>query len=876
MALRLDNTAQGTSGATVPTTAIGAPNALDTSTVSGTGSTITFDSAHAHAGTTSIHHHLATVASTAYEDWKASITTSTANAYSRFYLYLTAYPTVTTRIVAMLSGASLNGSLQITTTGTFRTVNSAGSVVATTTGTIPLNTWVRVEFEITGQSGTTATIAARSFSGANLEGATPDTNCSLSNAGTTVVGATGDVRFGHSSSVTMTTAWDTWYDDFAFSDTTQPGASVTGTAASGSGSISLGGQPAAAAGDTSSSGVTIFGGTSTAQAAAATAGAVTLDGTANTANPAPTSSGTVTLSGTATGQAAAAASATGTVTLGGASATARGAAGATGTVTLGGSGQIPTATVRVAVVADMQPGSGANPPPTVVAAKVVAWNPDYVFMPGDLANDGTTAQYGYFDTMYGAGAATNLKSVIRPVPGNHDWGNTAGNSLTAYNTYWGAQADAGDTTHAYSFDIAVGATTWHIIAVDSTNSTNSSLTSNPAPTVGSALYNWIHNDLLANNAKPVIAFWHHPRWSDGTATGAGGTGDDTSLTDLWNLLVDFRADLVFAGHCHSYQRFPQMDKTGATVANGTREIVVGTGGSGLHTLSSTQRSTVNSYQAAAYDNLNSLWFGYGQLTLTPTSYSFKHIAQDGTTVNDSFGPTAINAKTAGSAPTGGITLGGGATPAAPATTVSGGIALAGPPATAGAPSASAVGTLTLGGSATAAARASVVGGTVTLGGTATGTAPASTSGTVTLGGTSSPTAPATAAGTVALGGTATGNPPGNFATGSVTLGGSSTARAASSLTGVITITGGGAPTAPATSAGAVTLGGAVTASLPAGAAGLVTLNGLANATAGLPVRDITLTVGAPTARILRAGPPCARTLTPGPMRARVLTGLLEV
>jgi hypothetical protein len=165
------------------------------------------------------------------------------------------------------------------------------------------------------------------------------------------------------------------------------------------------------------------------------------------------------------------------------------------------------------------------------------------------------------------------------------------------------------------------------MALDSSQQWTGSL-NNP-----SATYTAMSSDLAANAGKPLIAYWHHPRWSDGTnTTDPGGTGDSTVVQDIWNLLYDHHCDLVFTGHCHSYQRFPKLGKTGAYDPAGITQFVTGTGGSGLFTLTgapgSPARSRVNSYQSAAYDQLNSKWFGFLKLYLQPLSYSWQFVSQN--------------------------------------------------------------------------------------------------------------------------------------------------------------------------------------------------------------------------------------------------------
>jgi hypothetical protein len=298
------------------------------------------------------------------------------------------------------------------------------------------------------------------------------------------------------------------------------------------------------------------------------------------------------------------------------------------------------------VVADMQPATGSNVPPQVVSAQVRALNPapSLLLFPGDITNDGTTAEYTIWDGYYGSTFGT----AVRPAPGNHDHApngdpaNTPTN-LAAYNTYFGALAHSGATPPSfYSFDTPAG---WHIIGLDSGTQWVGSI-SNPSTT-----YTAVSNDLAANTGKPLIAFWHHPRWSDGTNTAdPGGTGDTTELADIWNLLYSYHADLVFNGHCHSYQRFPKFGTTGTADAAGICEIVVGTGGSGLHTLTGAGRAVVNSYQSAAYDQVNSQWFGFLKLWLYPYpwSYSWQFVSQNAAgsqnpgAILDSGGPVPSN------------------------------------------------------------------------------------------------------------------------------------------------------------------------------------------------------------------------------------------
>ena len=54
------------------------------------------------------------------------------------------------------------------------------------------------------------------------------------------------------------------------------------------------------------------------------------------------------------------------------------------------------------------------------------------------------------------------------------------------------------------------------------------------------------------------------------------------MQPVWNILQDHHADLVLVGHDHHYERFTQLNSSGAPDAKGIRQIIVGTGGAVLY------------------------------------------------------------------------------------------------------------------------------------------------------------------------------------------------------------------------------------------------------------------------------------------------------
>jgi acid phosphatase type 7 len=216
---------------------------------------------------------------------------------------------------------------------------------------------------------------------------------------------------------------------------------------------------------------------------------------------------------------------------------------------------------------------------------------------GDLAYDnGTAAEFANcFDPPWG-----RHKSRIAPSPGNHEY-NTTG--AAPYYSYFGAAA--GDPSKGYySYDYAG----WHVVSLNSN-------CSNVSCSAGGAQEQWLRQDLAAHPASCTLAFMHHPRYN------SGPHGNSTSVTPLWQALMDFNADVVLAGHEHSYERWVPMDANGNTNANGIREFVVGTGGTGLTGYTGTKPANSVVRSGAS--------FGVLQMTLNPASYSWQFVAATG-------------------------------------------------------------------------------------------------------------------------------------------------------------------------------------------------------------------------------------------------------
>jgi acid phosphatase type 7 len=212
-----------------------------------------------------------------------------------------------------------------------------------------------------------------------------------------------------------------------------------------------------------------------------------------------------------------------------------------------------------------------------------------VFTAGDNAYfQGTEQQFREcYDPTWG-----RHKTRTRPAPGNHEY-ESAG--AAPYFAYFGNNAGPPGRGY-YSFNVGP----WHVV----------SLNSNVLATDGSPQMQWLLEDLAASSARCTAAIWHHPLFSSGV------NGPSQIMRDMWRALRQANADVVIAGHDHSYERFAPMDESGRATPDGLRQFTVGTGGAQL---TSFPRMNVNSEARA------SVW-GVLKVTLRADSYEWEFLA----------------------------------------------------------------------------------------------------------------------------------------------------------------------------------------------------------------------------------------------------------
>ena len=224
-------------------------------------------------------------------------------------------------------------------------------------------------------------------------------------------------------------------------------------------------------------------------------------------------------------------------------------------------------------------------------ANLIKGMPDVpVLALGDLAyTSGTDAEFqNCYHPTWG-----QFKDRTHPAPGNHEY-RTAG--AAGYYRYFGVP-------EYYAWDFAG----WHFV----------SLNSEIDYSANSAQMNWLRADLAASTARCKLAYWHRPRYSSGASHGS-----TSALSTVWAVLQSYSVTLALTGHEHNYERFGPQDANGNAASNGIREFVVGTGGTGSYSFSTTPEPNSEFRLTNVY--------GVLMLELSPSAYGWKFIAIDGT------------------------------------------------------------------------------------------------------------------------------------------------------------------------------------------------------------------------------------------------------
>lgn len=198
------------------------------------------------------------------------------------------------------------------------------------------------------------------------------------------------------------------------------------------------------------------------------------------------------------------------------------------------------------------------------AALTARLRPRKVLALGDLQyDDGTLYDFrnSYADSW------GSLRSITRPVPGNHEY-RTAG--AKGYYSYFSRQQPGAPGYYAYD----VGS--WRVYA----------LNTNCGAISCSRQNRWLARDMNRNPRRCTLLEMHHPRYS------SGRHGSNPFVKPLWRTALARKADVAVAGHDHHYERFRPMDAAGAPMRGGITSFVSGAGGRSLYSLGATVRGSV--------------------------------------------------------------------------------------------------------------------------------------------------------------------------------------------------------------------------------------------------------------------------------------------
>lgn len=219
----------GTNGTTISTGNSGGVSGSPFSSVTiGSGGSLTYsNSEYAHGGISS-EFSTSTTASSVYLRWGEPTFGVQANVWFRFYAYLTAFPSVNLHIWYAGSGGFPQASLlAISPAGKLLMTNAAAATVITSSNSIPLNQWFRVEGYVLNSSSN-ATISVSLFDSPDAQVSVETVKAANVNTGGPIVA----IEFGLANNVANVGPF--WLDDLGLSNTGPLGpVSFPGDASSG-------------------------------------------------------------------------------------------------------------------------------------------------------------------------------------------------------------------------------------------------------------------------------------------------------------------------------------------------------------------------------------------------------------------------------------------------------------------------------------------------------------------------------------------------------------------------------------------------------------------------------------------------------------------
>src|SRR5882757_9672749 len=133
--------------------------------------------------------------------------------------------------------------------------------------------------------------------------------------------------------------------------------------------------------------------------------------------------------------------------------------------------------------------------------------------------------------------------------GAHDrrWATMNTGSAAPYYQYWAEQAGPSGKGY-YSYELGA----WHVVVLN----TNCGAVGLGGCAAGSPQDSWLRQDLADHRGSCIVAYGHHALFSSGIFR---SHAVHPELKRLWEDLYAAHADLILAGHEHSYERFATQD-----------------------------------------------------------------------------------------------------------------------------------------------------------------------------------------------------------------------------------------------------------------------------------------------------------------------------
>lgn len=229
-----------------------------------------------------------------------------------------------------------------------------------------------------------------------------------------------------------------------------------------------------------------------------------------------------------------------------------------------------------------------------VADMIAAEDPLFTIAAGDLiqGQNAVASAYRDFDRAW-----SPLGDAIMPTLGNHDNQRNQDGPRTpdGYFDYWeGKGAPRWKIGHRDEGWSSWNAGNWHMINLNSNCNVVDCTLAGPQ-------LRWLLNDLKQDRKDPTttctLAYLHHPLFSSGSDRGRAG--DHMLVSNFWELLYRYRADIVVAGHQHYYERYLPQDPSGRYDPTGLTQFITGTGGaSTFHPDGPYRRPAANSAASA--------------------------------------------------------------------------------------------------------------------------------------------------------------------------------------------------------------------------------------------------------------------------------------